>query len=195
MFHFVIRHLLFVILLLLLSWGCHKKSAAPVPAPSRTNVPPPAVTPPALSPSHPATLEPAPLPKTISAPSSFDLGEMSFQLGNYSQAAGLYEDFLQANPKSANRDTALFHLGLSLALGNDSSRDLQQAEAAFRRLISEFPKSPYRGQAEFIVRLQAQIEKLRSDMKERDDKIKQLSEELQKLKEIDMQRKPSRAPE
>jgi len=192
---FAIRLSSFVILLLLLSSGCHKKPAVPVPAPARTEVPPPAVTPPAVTPSQPAALESAPLPKTISAPSSFDLGEMNFQLGKYSQAADLYEDFLQADSKSANRDIALFHLGLSLALGNESSRDLQQAEVAFKRLISEFPKSPHRSQAEFILRLQAQIADLKSDLKERDDRIKRLSEELQKLKEIDMQRRPSRTPE
>jgi tetratricopeptide (TPR) repeat protein len=153
------------------------------------------VTTPAPLPPRPAELEPAPLPKTIAAPNSFDLGEMNFQLGKYPQAAGFYQELLQSNPESPLRDTALFHLGLSLGLGNDSSRDLQQSQAALKRLISESPNSPYRSQAELILRLQAQIEKLRADTKERDERIKRLSEELQKLKDIDLQRKPSRPPE
>jgi len=53
----------------------------------------------------------------------------------------------------------------------------------------------YKSQAEFILMLQAQIEALKSDVKKREMRIKQLSEELQKLKEIDMQRRPSRPPE
>ena len=120
---------------------------------------------------------------------------MNFQLGNYAQAARSFEAYLSASSKSKNRDQALFHLGLSRILANDSGRDLRQADAAFRRLITEFPESKYKDQAEFILGLQAQIERLRSDVKERDEKIKRLSEELQKLKEIDMQRRPSRTPE
>jgi methyl-accepting chemotaxis protein len=48
------------------------------------------------------------------------------------------------------------------------------------------------GVAELILGLQAQIEKLKSDVKERDDRIKRLSDELQKLKDIDMQHRPTR---
>jgi outer membrane protein assembly factor BamD (BamD/ComL family) len=117
---------------------------------------------------------------------------MNFQLGNYVQAAKAYEAFLSANPKAKNRDEALFYLGLSRALAGDSSRNMRQAEAAFKRLISEFPTSQYRNQAEFILGFQVQIDKLKSDLKERDDKIKKLSDELQALKEIDLQRHPSR---
>ena len=74
----------------------------------------------------------------------------------------------------------------------DSNRDLRKAEAVFRQLIAEFPSSHYKSQAEFILGLQVQIDKLRSDVKERDDRIKKLSEELKVLKEIDLQRRPSR---
>jgi TolA-binding protein len=120
---------------------------------------------------------------------------MNFQEGKYRQAALSFEEFLSSNRESKDRAQALFHLGMSRALANDSSRDLRRAEDAFKRLVSEFPDSPYAKQAEFILGLQAQIEKLKSDAKERDDRIKRLSEELQKLKEIDMQRRPSRPAE
>ena len=70
-----------------------------------------------------------------------------------------------------------------------------QAEADFKNLMARFPESPYRPQAEFILSMQAQIDRLKSDVKERDSKIHELTEELQKLKAIDMQRRPSRPPE
>ncbi len=185
--------------LLLMLTGCHKKRAVVVPLPpppvAAEDTAPPAVTPRVPTPPTPAPLEPAPLPKTITALSNFEVGEMNFQAGNYRLAARSFEAYLNANPKSKNRDQALFHLGLSRMLANDSSRDMHQAEAAFKRLINEFPTSPHKSEAEFILGLQAQIERLKSDVKERDDKIKRLSEELQKLKEIDLQRKPSRPPE
>jgi tetratricopeptide (TPR) repeat protein len=199
-----IRYLSFTAILfflLLVSWGCHKKPAIPVPPPTKVaptppvEAAPPAIIPLVTEPPKEAPLEPAPLPKIVAAPSSFDLGETNFQSGRYRQATKSFEDFLRVNPQSKDRDQALFHLGLSLALATDSSRDLRQAEAAFRRLIKEFPNSPYKNQAEFILGLQTQIDRLRTDVRERDEKIKKLSEELQKLKEIDMQRRPSRPRE
>jgi tetratricopeptide (TPR) repeat protein len=186
---------------LLLSWGCHKKPAIPVPAPTKVapappvETAPPAIIPPLTELPKEAPLEPAPLPKIVTAPSSYDLGESNFHAGRYRQAAKSFEDFLGTNPQSNDRDQALFHLGLSRALATDSSRDLRQADAAFRRLIKEFPNSPYKNQAELILGLQTQIDRLRTDVRERDEKIKKLSEELQKLKEIDMQRRPSRPRE
>jgi len=186
---------------MLASSGCRRHSPAAVPsavevAPAPpAESPPPAVTPPVVTAPKPAPAEPAPPPKAVAAPSALDVGELNFQAGNYGQAIRSFEDFLSANPKSKNRDQALFHLGLSHALANDTSRDMRQAEAVLKRLITEFPNSPYKNQAEFILGLQAQIEKLRSDVKDREDKIKRLSEELQKLKEIDLQRRPSHPPE
>jgi tetratricopeptide (TPR) repeat protein len=195
--------LLLLLLVLLVSWGCFpgKKTAtvkAPTPEPVPAATPeaaPSAVTPPAAIPSLPAPLESAPLSKTITAPNYLELGEMNFQLGNYPQAIKAYEAYLSGNPKGKNRDLALFHLGLSRALAGDSNRDMRQAEAAFRRLISEFPTTQYRNQAEFILGLQVQIDKLKADLKEREDKIKKLSDELQALKDIDLQRRPSRPKE
>ena len=192
------RALLFIPMALLLSWGCFKKgtvatpSAPPAPAATPASAPP-AVTP-TLAPA-PAPLESAPLPKTITAPSNLDLCEMNFQLGNYRQAAKACDASLRNNAKSAKVDQALFYLGLSHALASDSSRDLHQTELAFKRLISEFPKSPYRRQAEYILGLQVQIDKLRSDVKEQEERMKKLSDELQVLKQIDLERKPSQPPQ
>jgi tetratricopeptide (TPR) repeat protein len=182
-------------LVLLLSWSCHNRRVA-IPPPVPTNPEPvksapipTAITPPTIVPTEPATLEPAPLKTTITTQSNFDLGEMNFQIGNYSRAANYYEAFLKDSPKAKDRDRALYYLGLARAITLDSGR----AETAFKRLISEFPKSQYKNPAEYILGIQARIENLKSEVKDRDEKIKRLSEELQKLKDIDMQRRPSRS--
>ncbi len=190
----VLRPSLLILLLLLIPSGCHRKTAVPVAAPTRSAGPPAAVTPTLPQHRRPVALEPAPIPGKISVPSDLELGELNFQLGEYSRAALLYESFLRENPKSRDRDKALFHLALSHSLAGDPNRDWGLTAAALRRLIAESPESPYRDQAEFILRLQEQIEKLRSDVRERDERIKRLSEELQRLKEIDMQRRPTRPP-
>ena len=193
------RIFLFLSLILLASWGCFGKKAAvkspppgPAPAPRATVAPAPSAVIPPPADTQPAPLEPAPIPKTITSPNNLELGEMNFELSNYQKAIKALEAYL-SDPKSKNRDQALFHLGLARAL--DSSHDMRQADAAFRRLISEFPKSRYKDQAELILGLQVQIDRLKSDVKEREDRIKKLSEELQALKDIDLQRRPARSPE
>jgi len=177
--------------------GCRKKAAAPsaVPSPNSAKLPadsaPPAITPDIPVPSVPAPVEPAIAPKVAAVPNTLDLGEASFQAGNYAKAVKYFEDYLKAHPKSANRDGVLFHLGLSLAM-DSSARNMRRAEEVLKRLVSELPGSPYKGPAEFILGLQSQVESLKEDIKEKEARIKLLSEELQKLKEIDLQRRPSR---
>ena len=103
-----------------------------------------------------------------------------------------FESYLGSNPKSENRDQALFLMGLSRALADNSSRNQRLSETAFKQLISEFPDSSYRKQAEYILDLKIRIERLRTYVGERNEIIEELSEELKKLKQIDMQRRPSR---
>jgi tetratricopeptide (TPR) repeat protein len=196
----LIRNILLILILtMLVSWGCRKKPLTIVlppdtePTPPAEEPAPEAVTP--LIIHHSADLEPSPIAKTITAPSNLELGEMNFQIGHYPQAAKAYEAFLKSNPRSEDCDLALFHLGLSRALAKDSGRNMRQFETSLRRIISEYPKSPFRDQAEFILGLHSQAEKLRSDVKDRDDKIRKLSEELQALKDIDLQRRSSRPKE
>jgi hypothetical protein len=193
---------LMLILSILMVSGCRKKSTVsmptPAPAPSANvgnTTPPSAIIPGTPSLPGAESTSAATLPKIVPMPNYFESAERSFQAGDYRQAIQTYETFFKTTPKSKDSDQALFHLGLSRALANDSTRDLRQAEAAFRRLIAEFPQSPYRSQAEWILGLQGQIDKLRIDVKERDEKIRRLSEELHKLKTIDMQRRPSKTKE
>jgi TolA-binding protein len=196
MVQFVIRNSSFVILFLLLfSLGCQKKST--IEAPAEVTAPSPASAPTAITPEVPdssnKTLPDSVSPaKTAAIFNSFDLGEADFYAGKYQQAALSFESFLDANPESENRDQALFLMALSRALAGDSVRNQRQSEAALKQLISEFPDSPYRRQAEYILGLKTQIEKLRADVGERNKIIKELSEELKRLKQIDMQRRPSR---
>jgi outer membrane protein assembly factor BamD (BamD/ComL family) len=142
-----------------------------------------------------AAPDPNPEAKEIPKPGYLELGEINFKTGNYGQAAKEFKAFLDNNPKSNDRDRALFYRGLSHTMASDSSRNPRQADKDFRELISKFPGSIYKNQAAFILNILAQVDKLRSDIKERDERIKKLSEELQVLKEIDLQRRASRPKE
>ncbi len=190
------RYLSLVILLVLsISWGCKKKPSVepPVPEEAASMDPvPSAITPNVPDSSNTAPPDPAPPVNASAAFNSLNLGEADFYAGKYQQAALSFESFLEADPESDRRDQALFLLALSRALADSSYRSQRQSEAALKQLISEFPDSPYRKQAEYILALKAQIERLQSGIRKRDEAVKELSEELKRLKQIDMQRRPSR---
>ena len=193
---FAITSLYFLIILLLTPAmsGCWKRVAPAEPEPAAVSVGDPVPAPSAITPPEPrAWLEPVEESQaTASAPPAIYLeAERNFADGNYRRAAQSFEKFLYTFPKAPERERALFYLGFSLALSGED-KDLLQTGAALRRLISEFPKSPYRRQAEWILDLRTRIERLQSDVRERDERIRQLSEELRKLKSIDLDRRPSR---
>jgi len=185
---------LIIILLSAPTAGCWKYVTPAVPEASAENVehtPAPA----AITPAEPrSAMEPAEAPappQAAAPPEMFVTAERNFAAGDYRRAAQAFETFLQTFPNAPERDHALFHLGFSLALSGDD-RYLHQTEIALRRLIVEFPKSPYRRQAEWILDMKSLIERLQSDISERDERILQLSEELRVLKLIDIERRPSR---
>jgi TolA-binding protein len=185
-------------MLLLSLAGCHRKApvpAAPTPAAAPAAAPvvpqaPEAIIP---EPPEPAPEEtPAPEPGEAAEPTLLEVGTAQFQAGDYALASQSLEAFLLEHPKSPDREHALYLLGLSRAVAQDSGRDLVQAEAALRRLIAEFPQSAYRRQAEYVLRLHARIERLTAEAGEREERIRRLEEELERLKAIDLGRKPGR---
>jgi hypothetical protein len=178
--------------LALLGPACHKKTVVfqPVPAASVPLV---------LPPSGPSpTPQSAPIPDTIpSLPSTggyFDLGEKYFQAGDYPRAGKAYETYLQKSVSLANQDEALFRLALTRFLPASPVRDVSQALNLFRLLVKSFPQSPFRPQAEMILGMQSEIDRMRTDVGKRDERIQELTRELEKLKQIDMQRRPPGSP-
>jgi tetratricopeptide (TPR) repeat protein len=172
--------------LAILPWACHKKQTASAP------VPPPL---PAASKPEPV---PSPLPTEIPSlpepPSFFDVGEKYFDAGDYANAAQAYQTYLRSSASSPDQDRALFRLALTRALPGSPVRDLPQAMSLLRQLVTRFPQSSLRPQAESLLGLQGEIDKLQTDVGKKDDRIRELTQELERLKQIDMQRRPTGSP-
>jgi tetratricopeptide (TPR) repeat protein len=178
--------------LALLGPACHRKAPAPpvqASVPLALPLPPPGPSP---------TPQPAPIPDTIpSLPSTggyFDLGEKYFQVGDYPRAAKAYETYLRSSVSLANQDQALFRLALTRFFPGSPVRDIPQALNLFRLLVKSFPQSAFRPQAQMIITMQAEIDRMRVDVGKRDERIQELTRELEKLKQIDMQRRPPGSP-
>jgi tetratricopeptide (TPR) repeat protein len=135
---------------------------------------------------------PASLPPYVSPPApgaaQHEQADRAYTAGRYDEAIQAYESFLLLAPSGDGRDEALFRLGLSYALRNNGEGDWQHARTSLKQLVSDYPGSPLKPPAAIILNLRAQADGLAGDIKTREQAMRQLSVELERLKQIDAER-------
>lgn len=131
---------------------------------------------------------PAP-PEPLIAP-SFHEAEASFDSGRFKEAILAYDRYLQEDPTTLYRAVAMFKLGMAHALACSAPECRASSVTQFKRLVAQFPKSPYSTQARVILSLQTDIERMRAEGKSQEEKIKSLTDELERLTKIILERQP-----
>ena len=122
---------------------------------------------------------------TPSAPFDyFQEGERNLRAGNYAEAVKAYETHIQNQPAAENQDLALLRLALVYAVAPDPMRDLERSATTLRRLVSSFPQSSWRPQAELMLELQTKLNKLQSEVAEKDDHIRRLRTEAETAQKL-----------
>jgi tetratricopeptide (TPR) repeat protein len=157
-----------------------KPAAPPEEAPRIILHPPPSLSPPLLAPGPP--------------PADLVEGEESFYRGNYREAARAYEKFLHENPDHRERPEVMFRLGMAYALSGPSQQSQKLALEVWKSLIRLYPDSPLRVQAAYLLELNADIERLKSESEAKDESIKRMREELERIKKIDIERRQPMPP-
>ncbi len=178
----------------LLAVTCHKKPPRPVVAPPvypqpTAPVPPPPVLVPSTWPELPLPPSSLPAPPEPPLPKDFRDAEAYFRNGNYAEAYRAYDRYVREDPIVLFRDSAMFKMGMSAMLVCSTADCRVKAQEPLKRLVARFPQSPYTAEARFILGLQNEIDRWRGDVKARDDKIQKLTDELDRLKKIDLGRK------
>ena len=137
--------------------------------------------------------------------------DVAFERADFGQAVVAYENYLRGTPDPRDHDKVLFRLALAYAMPGHPSYNPARSTELLNQLIGLFPQSLLKPQAEYILRLQsdsenlksiqgsnqtlqADLEKTKAALKERDERIKLLREELDRLKKIDLERRPTRPP-
>ena len=121
---------------------------------------------------------------------ALDQADRAFNAGNYDEAARGYENFLRiASPGSEQTDRALFQWGLTFVLRPAPAADWPRAATTFKQLLDEHPDSPFRAQANLILSLHTEVDQVGADLRQREQRIKQLTTELDRLKKIDADRR------
>jgi hypothetical protein len=186
-----------ILVISIMTATCQKKAVVPVSAPSPPPQPmtrplPPPLPVPSTWPELPLPPSRLPSPPEPPLPRNFREGEASFRSGDYAEAIRSYEQYLRSDPVTQYKDVVMFKLGLAYALTCSVAECRKKSTDQFKSLVSQFPESPYSAEAQFIISLQTDLAKLRQDAKESDEKIKKLTEELDRLKAIDLERQPTR---
>lgn len=125
------------------------------------------------------------------APSYLEIGDQYFESADYAKAAQAYEVYREKHPDDPHQDVALFRLALSYALPEGPHRDLSRAMKLLSIFVQQFPQSNLRPQAELLLGFQKDIDRLHTDISKRDERIRNLSLELEQLKKIDIERRPA----
>jgi hypothetical protein len=163
--------------------------------PKTVAVPTPVITPVIVRVEAPVPSQfpiPASLPDYVSPPVPGALereqAERAFAAGNYDEAIRGYENFLLVSATAQQRDEALFRLGLCYLLRNNGSSDWQRGKSTLQQLINDYPDSSLKRPAAVILSLRSQVDELAGNIKAREQSMRQLSLELERLKRIDADR-------
>lgn len=135
---------------------------------------------------------PAPAPPP--PPDYLKLGEGYFESGDYPNAIKSFNTYLQGRAGAPDADHALFRLALAYGVAEGPAQDLPKGMQLLQQLVREYPASPFKAPAVLLLRLQDEATRLKADLTKRDEKVKELASELEKLKKIDMERRPTRIP-
>ena len=153
----------------------------PAPVIARVNAPVPLYSP-----------VPSSLPDFVSPPLPGDVereqADRAFTAGSYDDAILAYESALLLAPSGERRDEALFRLSICYVLRNSGNSDWQRARTTLQQLINDYPNSSLKPPALVILSLRTRADELSGNIKAREQAMKQLSIELEKLKQIDAER-------
>lgn len=160
-----------LLLVLILAPACGKRRTLPVPPPTP---PPPDAT----------TVRPDP------APGLMVEAEANFREGNLQRAAELYNEVLDG-PAGSEEASARFGLALIHASPGSPMFDPAQA-AGLLRPLAEAPDGPFLREARVVLDLLDRLAAMEKNERGLRQSLQRVSEELQKLKEIDLERRSRR---
>jgi len=121
--------------------------------------------------------------------------------GNYQAALQGYQQIAEKYPKAADR--ALYCIGYLYAHPKNPDRDYQKSLDAFKRLVSEYPRSEYRQPSESFIPVLSEVmgrDRRASGLKKQVDtlekQVETLEKQIEQMKAIDrnLEEKRRQAP-
>lgn len=123
--------------------------------------------------------------------------ETHFEAGRYRQAGSLFTRFLEngASPNHHETDRALWGLAMVHLLPESPVQDQERAMAVLDRLADTHGETVGGAQARWVRSLLTELESIRSQVEAQERLLQQLTETVEQLKRIDLNRRPARPPD
>lgn len=185
------KRLLGLIFIAALSAACHNKvqvKAVPVPPPPIVEPIVEVAAPPMPEPEPPPPPEPEPVvvpPPVPPEALAFEEAEQAFESADYAHAVASYEKYLSLAPGGSHGDLVLWKMASIFGLSEYQSLDINRHVSILKRLMTEYPQSPYRAAAQMILSLRTENSQLRESKAVVEEKLKQVDSELKAYKQVD----------
>jgi outer membrane protein assembly factor BamD (BamD/ComL family) len=122
-------------------------------------------------------------------PAALAEAEAAYSRGDFSKAATAYETYLQSSPQAAGLDGILFRCAVSQSFSGVPARELASNDT-FKRVIRDFSTGPYAPSASRIITFRENAARSQqSELRKKDDAIRQLTDELNNIKKVDTERR------
>lgn len=140
-------------------------------------------------------LDPAPGP-AAQPTSLLERAEERFEAGDYREAESLFVRYLESgsmNP-DGQTDRALWGLAMVNLLPESPIRDRDRAMVALDRLVLAHGGTVRGAQARWVRSLLQELEEIRTHVDQQEQLLRQLTETVEQLRRIDLNRRPPRPP-
>jgi hypothetical protein len=133
-------------------------------------------------------------PEPESAPLTLlEQAELHFEEGRYEWAESLFVRYLESHEARTDgqRDRALWGLAMVNLLPDSPMQDRERAMVALDRLAEAHGETVRGAQARWVRSLLAELEQIRAQVDEQERLLIQLTETVEQLRRIDLNRRPS----
>ncbi len=120
--------------------------------------------------------------------------ERLMEEGAYREAHERYRDILQRPVSPRERSAALLGVGFLHLLPESPLHDLESARNHLREAAQTAPRSPAALQAGWTFQILEELEEVQSRVAEQDAVLRELNQALERLRAIDLDRRPSAPP-
>ncbi len=155
--------------------------------------PPPARSAPEVMPASPPPPPPRDRSEEILAEGAafLAIGDFAASRSRIQHLLDRWEEEDGGNPPAELRAKALWHLGLLHLLPEAPDRDPERALSILTRLTEEYPATPEGVQAQWIRGLLEELEGVRQQGAQQEQRIRELNETVEQLRRIDLNRRPA----
>jgi len=109
--------------------------------------------------------------------------------GSFQEAANIFRDYLASTENLPRRDEAAFRLAMIYLAPESGLRDLRAALGLLDRIAHDWPEGPYGAQSRYLLSIHRELSRLRTQVESQQAQVKQLNDELNALKEIDLKKR------